>query len=131
VLRRTLIGLAIALLVAGPAAAGTIDVHLMFAPGKLSLAAPHTGGRTGRIQVTVADARGNGAGWTLRASHGVTVRSITARCAANSTCTLPRAAKAPNGAVVLAAARGTGMGIVELVVTLEPTATTGVTFTVS
>jgi len=134
VLRRALIGLLIALLTAGPAAAGTIVVKLTFASGKLSIASPRTAltpSHPARVSVALADARSNAAGWTLRASRQVTVRSIRAHCAANSTCTLPKATRAPKGAVVLAAAKGTGMGIVELDVTLEPSAPAGITFAVS
>ena len=43
--------------------------------------------------------------------------SITARCATGSTCTLPRAVQAASGAIVLQAARDTGMGVIQLVVT--------------
>ena len=70
--------------------------------------------------MTVADGRGSGKGWTLRlaTSRPVTVTSITARCAAGSTCTLPRAAQGPNGSVVLRAAHDTGMGVLNLVVTV-------------
>jgi hypothetical protein len=125
VLRRTLIVLAIALLTAGPAGAGTIVVKLTFAPGKLvAKSAPSAASANGPVQVpvTVADGRGSGKGWTLRlaTSRPVTVTSITARCAAGSTCTLPRAARGPNGSVVLQAAHDTGMGVLNLVVTVAP-----------
>jgi hypothetical protein len=123
VLRRTLTVLAIALLTAGPAGAGTILVKLTFAPGKLlARSAPSAAIATGPVQVpvTVADGRGSGKGWTLRlvSSRPVTVSSLTARCAAGSTCTLPRAARRPSGSVVLEAARHTGMGVMNLVVTV-------------
>ena len=125
VLRRTLIVIAIALLAAGPAAAGTIVVTLTFVPGKLAVkAAPAvlTADTPLQVPVTLADGRGNGNGWTLRisAGHAVTVTSITARCASNSTCTLPSEAAGPAGTTVLRAARGTGMGVMNLVVTLAP-----------
>ena len=90
-----------------------------------------------QVPVTLADGRGNGNGWTLRisAGHPVTVTSITARCAANSTCTLPTEAAGPSGSTVLRAARGTGMGVMNLVVTLAPlpagTAATPVSFSAS
>ena len=124
-LRRTLIVLAIALLTAGPAGAGTIIVKLTFVPGKLvakSAAAAATANGSVQVPVTVADGRGNGKGWTLRLAtrRPVTVTSITARCAAGSTCTLPRAAQGPNGSVVLQAAPDTGMGVLDLVVTVAP-----------
>jgi hypothetical protein len=121
VLRRAFVSLLIALVAASPATAGTIVVKLAFVPGKLSAkAAPVTpaAGRTVQVPVTVADGRGNGKGWTLRASAPVTVLAITARCASNSTCTLPAAVGTPAGNIVLRAAAGTGMGVMNLVVTL-------------
>ena len=123
VLRRSLIVLAIALLTAGPAGAGTIVVKLTFAPGKLvakSAASSATADGPVQVPVTIADGRGSGKGWTLRlaTSRPITVISITARCAAGSTCTLPRAAQGPKGSVVLQAAHDTGMGVLNLVVTV-------------
>jgi hypothetical protein len=125
VLRRVLIASSLALLTAGPAGAGTIVVTLSFAPGKLvAKSASAAASENGPVQVpvTIADGRGNGKGWTLRlaASRAVTVTSITARCAAGSTCTLPRAAQGPSGSTVLRAARGSGMGVMKLVVTVAP-----------
>src|SRR6476469_5120978 len=122
VLRRSLIVLAIALLTAGPAGAGTIVVKLTFAPGKLvakSAASSATADGPVQVPVTIADGRGSGKGWTLRlaTSRPITVTSITAR-AAGSTCTLPRAAQGPKGSVVLQAAHDTGMGVLNLVVTV-------------
>ena len=129
-LRRLLIVLAIALATAplvtvGPAAGGTIVVELTFAPGKLAAkAAPAAaaGGRSVEIPVTIADGRGNGKGWTLRVAsrRPVTVTSISARCAAGSTCTLPRSAQSPSGRNVLRAAPDTGMGVIDVVVTVAP-----------
>jgi hypothetical protein len=83
--------------------------------------------------VTVADGRRTGAGWTLRFSRGtgLTVTKITARCAAHSTCTLPRAGAAPSGRTVLRAARATGMGSISLVVTVRAASATPVGFSVS
>lgn len=136
VLRRVLIASILALLLAGPAGAGTIIVKLTFVPGKLSMkAAPATltpGARVS-VPVTVADGRGNGNGWTLKVASASTVGvvSITATCAANSTCTLPTASGSPSGGTVLHAAKGTGMGIVHLVVTLSSQTKTAVSFTVS
>jgi hypothetical protein len=135
VLRRTLIVSLAALVLAAPAGAGTIIVKLHFAPGKLALrAAPATAtpGSTIRVPVTIADGRGNGAGWRLAVrSHALRVVSITASCAAGSTCTLPSAATGPSGSTVLTAAKGTGMGIMNLVVTLEAATRTAVSFKVS
>jgi hypothetical protein len=123
VLRRILTGLAIALLTAGPAGAGTIVVKLSFAPGKLvAKSAPALASANGPVQVpvTIADGRGSGSGWTLRLAAGrpLNVMSITARCAAGSTCTLPRAARGASDSAVLQAARDTGMGVINLVVTV-------------
>ena len=136
VLRRLLIGSILALLLAGPAGAGTIVVKLTFVPGKLSMKAPQTTLAAGwrvSVPVTIADGRGTGNGWTLKVADSttVTVVSITATCAANSTCTLPTAVGTPSGATVLRAAKGTGMGVVNLVVTLSSPTRTAVSFTVS
>jgi hypothetical protein len=129
--RRLLVSLVVALVAAGPAAAGTIAVTLTFEPGKLVVKAPTfalSPARPVQVPVAVADGRGNGKGWTLRSSTAVTVLAITARCAANSTCTLPKVTSAPSGETVLHAAPGTGMGVVELVVTLAAAPTAPVAF---
>jgi hypothetical protein len=136
VLRRVLIGSILALLLAGPAGAGTIIVKLTFVPGKLSMkAAPTTVAPGSQVSVplTIADGRGNGDGWTLKVagSSTVSVVSITATCAANSTCTLPSAAGTPSSTTVLRAAKGTGMGVMNLVVTVRSQAKTALSFTVS
>ena len=128
-LRRLLLSMLACLLLAGPASAGTIVVKLGLAPGKLQVSAARTTG--GTVALTVADGRGNGAGWTLRASQAVTVTGITARCAANSTCTLPTARTTPSGSIVLTAAKGTGMGIVNLTVTLGSAPKQPLAFTAS
>ena len=98
-------------------------MKLTFVPGRLAArAAPvaATAGEPVRVPVTIADGRGNGRGWTLRvsAARSVTITGITAQCASNSTCRLPTAATGPAGNVVLRAARGSGMGVVHLVVTV-------------
>src|SRR6478609_7633504 len=135
VLRRITITVFAALCLAAPAGAGTIIVKLTFVPGKLAVRAPAvTVAGTTQVPLTVADGRGNGNGWTLKvnSSSPVQVVSITARCAANSTCTLPTAASTPSGNVVLRAARDSGMGVMNLVVTLAAqTGSTPVSFTVS
>jgi hypothetical protein len=124
-----------ALLLAAPAGAGTIVVKLTFVPGKLAVkAAPATVAGTTQVPVTIADGRGSGEGWTLRvdAAKPVRVVGIAARCAANSTCTLPTAVSTASGAVVLRAARDSGMGVMNLVVTLaSQSGSTPVSFTVS
>ena len=135
VVRRILISVLAALCLAAPAGAGTIIVKLTFAPGKLAVkAAPATVTGTTQVPVTIADGRGNGSGWTLKvnSANPVHVVGITARCAANSTCTLPTAASSPSRNIVLHAARDTGMGVMNLVVTLAAeSGSTPVSFTVS
>jgi len=134
-LRRLVLSACAALALAGPAGAGTIVVKLSFVPGKLAVKAPAaTVSGTVQVPVTVADGRGSGAGWTLKVSSGVAVRvvAVTARCAAGSTCTLPSATTAPSRNVVLRAARDSGMGVMNLVVTLASTGgATPVSFTVA
>jgi hypothetical protein len=124
-LRRILLSSLLALLLAAPATAGTIVVKLTFVPGKLVVrSAPAAATATGSVQVPVAiaDGRGSGQGWTLKLASRAHVRitSITARCAANSTCTLPRAVTTSSGTIVLRAARDTGMGVINLTVTVAP-----------
>src|SRR4051812_39415371 len=116
--------------------AGTIGVKLGLASGKLAVTAPATSlkaGATVSLKVRVADARGTGAGWTLRFAHGrgLTVTGITARCGARSTCTLPAAAAKPSGKTAFRAAKATGMGLVDLVVTVRAANATTVAFAVS
>ena len=111
-----------ALLAAAPATAGNINVGLALHSGGLTLQAPAVravAGRSVQVPLTLADARGTGAGWTLKldVSAPVTITAITARCAAGSTCTLPKAADA---AGILQATRDSGMGVIELVVTVAP-----------
>jgi hypothetical protein len=136
VLRRSLLVLAIALVAAGPAGAGTIVVKLGLTAGKLSVASSHPGlaaGATASVDVKVADGRGSGKGWTLRfgsGATGLTVTGITARCASGSTCTLPTMVGGPSGSTVLRAASDTGMGVVDLVVTVKATSAATVGFTV-
>jgi hypothetical protein len=123
--RRFLIAIPLwALLVAAPAVAGNIHVGLALQSGGLTLQAPAVralAGHSVQVPLTLADARGTGAGWTLEldASAPVTITAITARCAAGSTCTLPKAA---NAAGILKAARDSGMGVIQLVVTVAPLA---------
>ena len=135
VLRRILITVLAALFLAAPAGAGTIIVKLTFVPGKLAVkAAPTTVAGTAQVPVTIADGRGNGNGWTLKVNSSSPVRvvGITGRCAANSTCTLPTAVSSPSGNIVLRAARDTGMGVMNLVVTLATdSGSTPVSFSIS
>lgn len=125
---RALLGATLVTLVAAaPAVAGDVTVTLGLKAGALALRAPAaaaTAGRAVQVTVTVADGRGTGAGWTLRlaSSRPVRVVGISARCAAGSTCTLPRAAGDASGAAILRSARDSGMGVVQLVVTVAPLA---------
>jgi hypothetical protein len=134
-LRRVLLTLLATLVLAAPAGAGTIVVRLTFVPGKLAVkAAPAMVSGTRRVTLTVADGRGTGAGWTLKATskRPLTVIGIAARCAAGSTCTVPTAAVSPSRGVVLRAARGTGMGVMKIAVTLAaPPGPTAVSFSIS
>lgn len=117
------------LLFAAPAFAGDINVTFGFKAGTLGVRAPATslGAGTVQVPVTVVDARGNGAGWTLRVTGAGSpaVTKITARCAAGSTCTLPTASLSLPAAVgssptaILAAARNSGMGAMELTLTVS------------
>jgi hypothetical protein len=107
-------------LAAGPAGARPGRIQLKLVQGKLSIAAPtriSAGARS--TSVTVTDARGTGAGWSLRLAtpRSLKVTRITASCAAGSTCTLPQAKGIGSGSVVLRAARHSGMGVIRLTVT--------------
>jgi hypothetical protein len=111
-----------ALLAAGPAMGGNINVGLALHSGRLSLQAPvlrAVAGHAVQVPLTIADARGTGAGWTLKldVSTPVTITGITAHCAAGSTCTLPKAADA---AGILQAVRDSGMGVIEILITVAP-----------
>jgi hypothetical protein len=122
-MRRLLLTIAgLALLGAGPAMAGNVKVGLALHSGELALQAPAlkaVAGHSVQVPLTIADARGTGAGWTLRldATAPVTITSITAHCAAGSTCTLPTPADA---AGILQAAGDSGMGVIHVVVTVAP-----------
>jgi hypothetical protein len=139
-MRRLLIPILAALVLATPAGAGTIILKLTFAAGKLSASAPAatvTAAGAVQVPVTIADGRGSGKGWTLRvsAARAVTITRVTVRCAANSTCKLPTAATTPSGDIVLQAATDSGMGVMTLMVTVAPLSNgspaTPLTFTVS
>jgi hypothetical protein len=129
--------------IAAPATAtrpGPAETQLVLAPGALSVAAPRVAASAGapvHVVLRVTDARGTGAGWTLRlrSARAVGVSRIVAGCARDSTCTLPAAAPTGARGAVLRAARASGMGVVRLVVTLAPlpagTPRTPVSFVVS
>ncbi len=135
VLRRTSIAILACLVLAAPATAGTIVVGLSLVPGRVAVKAPvaHLSpGRTVDLPLQVADGRGTGHGWVLNLrGSGLRVTRITAACAAGSTCTLPAPAGAPGGDSILRAARGTGMGVIDLVVTVQATARTTARFAVA
>jgi len=118
-----LFSLAAALVMTAPALAGNVTVTVGLDSGGLSLQAPKavaTAGQPVQIPLTVADARGTGAGWTLNLTTPrlVTVTSITARCAPGSTCTLPKITTSSDRVALLRVAQNTGMGVMQLVVTV-------------
>jgi hypothetical protein len=119
-----LVGSALALLIAAPAFGGNVAVTLGLQSGSLTLRAPQlsaTAEKTVQVPITVADGRGSGAGWTLQLnSKDVAVTSITARCALGSTCTLPRSVGTASGTAILHVAPDSGMGVIDLVVTVAP-----------
>jgi hypothetical protein len=127
--RRIAICCLAAVVLAGPAGAGTIVVKLGLVPGKLKVAATQTSPTS--VSLTIADGRGTGAGWVVRSSAPLLVTGITAHCASHSTCTLPTLSATPNGRIVLSAARDTGMGVLNVVVTLAAPLKSGTTFTAS
>ena len=118
----------VALATAAPAVAGDISVTFGIRTGALGVqAVPASLGGTVQVPVTVVDARGNGKGWELRLSGqgAPTIGSITVRCAAGSTCTLPQARVSLPAAIgskptpVFAAAARSGLGAVVLVLTVS------------
>lgn len=122
-----MLGSILALLPAAPALAGNVAVTLGLRTGTLTLQAPQLSAAAGKsiqVPIVVADGRGSGAGWTLQLSSAksVAITSITARCAPGSTCTLPRAIGSPNGTAILHVAPDSGMGVMDLVVTVAPLA---------
>jgi hypothetical protein len=115
-LRRLAVTSFVALVLAAPAVAGDVAVTLGFKAGKLGVKArrAHLGGSV-QVRVTVVDARGSGAGWRLRLAGGGRITRLSARCAARSTCTLPKGGI--HGATFTAAPRS-GMGAIELTATI-------------
>jgi hypothetical protein len=110
-MRRLLVLGALALALPAHAAADDVPVQLTVRGGDLGLRV--VGARPGRALIEVRDARGSGAGWTLTISGGASIRRVRFRCAAHSTCTLPRGAAAQGGRTrVVRAAPGTGMGTI-------------------
>ena len=113
-------------------AADPLPVTLALHSGTLRVgAAPVLVDGTIQVPITVTDSRGNGDGWALTASEPVQVVKVTARCATNSTCTLPRETITPGGRVILRADPDSGMGIIKLTVTLNAQSPVHVSFRVS
>jgi hypothetical protein len=106
---------------------GPVKTRLVLASGSLSVSAPRTLASADapvKITLLVSDARGTGAGWTLRlrSTRTVVVSRIVASCVRDSTCTLPTSAPSGGPGVVLRAAKASGMGVMRLTVTLAPLA---------
>jgi hypothetical protein len=116
VMRRFLVLAACALALPAQAAADDVPVNLTVRGGDLGVRVVSV--RPGRAVVEVVDARGSGAGWTLTMAGGATVRRVSARCAARSTCTLPSGPSAGRRRIVVAAP-GSGMGAIVLVVSYD------------
>lgn len=117
----------LALVTAAPAVAGDIHVSFAIAPGTLGVAAaPTTLGGTVAVPLVVSDGRGNGAGWSLRLAGAGSpqVTSVSVRCAAGSTCTLPATRLAFPRTVgttptrVFGALRASGMGRFQITLTV-------------
>lgn len=129
-MRRFLLAALAVLVLATSASADDIVVPLTVRPGSLSLAPAGALARSARVAVTVTDARGRGAGWTLLArlagpSRTVVVTGVDVRCGAHSTCTLPRTRvrypimlSSLRAVPVLDARRGTGMGSIAVTIRL-------------
>jgi hypothetical protein len=128
-----LLPIAAALALTGTAfAADPLPVTLALHTGTLTVgAAPALVDGTVQVPVTVTDSRGNGDGWALTATEPVQVVKVTARCAANSTCTLPRETVTPAGRLILRSDPNSGMGKIRLTVTLTAPSPVDVTFRVS
>jgi hypothetical protein len=113
-------------------AADQRPVTLALHPGTLTVgAAPALVDGTLQVPVTVTDSRGNGRGWALTASAPIQVVKVSARCATNSTCTLPRETAAPGGRLILRADADSGMGVIKLTVTLAAQSPAQVSFRIS
>jgi hypothetical protein len=101
-------------------------VHLSIASGRLSAKVEDE--TASSLRLRIVDARGTGGGWTLRlGTHGgrLVVTSVRVSCAAGSTCTLPRTAtrypvalEATHATPVLDASARTGMGAIDVTLTI-------------
>jgi hypothetical protein len=113
-----------ALVLAASASADNVVVPLTVRPGSLALAPSTALPRSAHVSVTVTDARGRGAGWTLLAriagpTRMLVVTGVDVSCGAHSTCTLPQnrlrypiLLSSLRAVPVLDAERGTGMGTI-------------------
>jgi hypothetical protein len=131
VLRATLV-LAAAAALAAPASAVAekLPVQLSIAGGALSVKSRDGSAAAGTdaVRLRLIDARGTGAGWTLRlaARTGrLVVTGVRVACAAGSTCTLPKTAlsypltlDAARPLAVLDAGSRTGMGAIDVTLTV-------------
>jgi hypothetical protein len=142
--RGALAALALTATLAATASAhgGDVKVTVDVRPGHLTLgastdvssAAERSRGLH-RILVTITDARGSGAGWRLdlRASTGgAAIVAVDTRCGQKSTCTLPQsptgipmALGAGHRTTVLDAPKGTGMGRIDVALTVATSTTSG------
>jgi len=130
-MRRLVLAVLAALVFAAAASADDVVVPLTVRPGGLTLTPVTTLSRRARVSVSVTDARGHGAGWTLlarTAGAGATlvyVIGADAACGRDSTCTLPRTnLRYPillsplRDVPVLVARPGTGMGMLSITLRL-------------
>jgi hypothetical protein len=130
-MRRLVLAALAALVFAAAASADDVVVPLTIRPGGLTLAPATTLSRGARVSVSVTDARGHGAGWTLfarTAGPGATlvyVTGVDSACGRDSTCTLPRTnLRYPillsplRDVPVLVARPGTGMGMFSITLRL-------------
>jgi opacity protein-like surface antigen len=119
------------LALASSAQADDVVVPVQVRPGTLALAPVAVVARGTQVSVTIVDARGKGAGWSMlarstgRSFDSAVVTGAQIRCGPRSTCTLPRSTvRYPvvvnrfRPAVVLGALRGTGMGTISVTLRL-------------
>ena len=137
---RPLLAAALAVLaLASGASADDIVVPVTVRPGPLALTPVTALARGAQTSITVTDARGKGAGWTLLArlagptGRTVVVTGVDTRCGERSTCTVPRTSiRYPvmlttfHSTPVIDARRGTGMGKIVLTLRLGSQARLGV-----
>jgi len=131
--------LAVLALASGGAYADDVVVPVTVRPGPLALTPVTVVAQGAQTSITVTDARGKGAGWTLLArlagptGRTVVVTGVDTRCGERSTCTVPRTTiRYPvmlttfRSTPVIDARRGTGMGKIVLTLRLGSQARLGV-----